>query len=104
MATAEEELVREDDAELLAEVERLGGELRTNRARQAELREQLYPVLYVANAKRGISLGRLQKMTGLTRGRIHQVVHLVDDAQKTQKAKPEPEVQEDRPAATGWSL
>lgn len=91
------------DAALVAEVERLGSELRQNRTRGAEIREQLYPVLYVANAKRKISLGRLQSMTGLTRGRIHQIVHAVADRADSDRWEG-PVQRADDQSKSGWGV
>lgn len=63
-----------EDQDLLARIEKLGSRLKTARAEEEDVRAELYPLLTKANKERRISLAKLQVKTGLTRGRIHQIV------------------------------
>lgn len=62
---------------LLGQIEVEGRRLKEHTAAAAAVREELYPMLYEANIEGRISLAQLQLRTGLTRGRIHQIVNLV---------------------------
>lgn len=69
--------ITEEDQQLLDKIEALGNLLRGARDTEVQVREELYPLLFQANHGRRISLARLQAKTGLTRGRIHQIVNLM---------------------------
>lgn len=74
--------ITEEDQQLLDKIEALGGLLTGARETEEKVREELYPLLFEANHARRISLARLQVKTGLTRGRIHQIVNLMANKEK----------------------
>jgi hypothetical protein len=115
MSTLQEDLEREA---LLDRISEVSSVLREHVDGASGSRHELYPLLYEANVVHGMSLAQLQVKTGLTRGRIHQIVNLVK-AQKTGRSvaaepvaeladhEPESEQEDAKPketAGTGWTF
>lgn len=74
--------------QLLLQIAIEGAKLKEHTEAASAVREDLYPMLYEANVGGKVSLAQLQQRTGLTRGRIHQIVNLVK-ARKAEAGVPE---------------